>query len=479
MKNVVLKIKTINKIENSSNRYDIEVKNNKNFFADNILVHNTKLSLVRNSEPYNTDYRKNWIVSYKNNIIYSTEFDGIENGEGSIGTSQYKIVHDHLKKVHPNTKGISENTEFFIEYLMAKPTLTRDYTTKNGMVLLAYSPTSIQVQHGMIKTQPEGFHTEDREQYAQMLGMKVPKVVYTGVLKDISPSKGTPTEVLADIKRRLLNVESEFGGKTEGVVIEMPDGTLYKFLQDDQHDKETRMANKMKYKSDSFDDENAYWQSIRKIAIPLANKLPKDNLKSSLQLLSKVIYSKDNQIKHSKKKGIQIKDDLFLTTKMILIKGLEGNNGAIFIGRFSPPTKAHMQIVENAYKRYDTVTLNIVKSGKNDPSNPFPIDLQMQMWQTVFPNLEIQISQTGNIITIINKADNNINAVLAGTDRKDGYEKQLARMPDVTVDEIQRTDEDISASKVRQALKDDDVQTFKQMMHPKTYQFYDELKQYV
>jgi len=225
MKNVVLKIKTINKIENSSNRYDIEVKNNKNFFADNILVHNTKLSLVRNSEPYNTDYRKNWIVSYKNNIIYSTEFDGIENGEGSIGTSQYKIVHDHLKKVHPNTKGISENTEFFIEYLMAKPTLTRDYTTKNGMVLLAYSPTSIQVQHGMIKTQPEGFHTEDREQYAQMLGMKVPKVVYTGVLKDISPSKGTPTEVLADIKRRLLNVESEFGGKTEGVVIEMPDGT--------------------------------------------------------------------------------------------------------------------------------------------------------------------------------------------------------------------------------------------------------------
>ena len=36
----VCKIKKIRKIKNNSKKYDIQVKNNHNFFADNILVHN-------------------------------------------------------------------------------------------------------------------------------------------------------------------------------------------------------------------------------------------------------------------------------------------------------------------------------------------------------------------------------------------------------------------------------------------------------
>ena len=35
-----LKIKEIKKINNNSKRYNIEVENNNNYFANNILVHN-------------------------------------------------------------------------------------------------------------------------------------------------------------------------------------------------------------------------------------------------------------------------------------------------------------------------------------------------------------------------------------------------------------------------------------------------------
>jgi len=160
-------------------------------------------------------------------------------------------------------------------------------------------------------------------------------------------------------------------------------------------------------------------------------------------------------------------------------EGTRGNNGALFMGRFSPPTKAHMKIIDDASKKYDTVTLNIVKSGKVNSENPFPLELQISMWQNVFPNLEIQLSKTGYLPAIIEEAVNNIRVVLAGSDRKASYEKQLEKMPEVHVEEIPRTGEDISASKVRQALIDDDVETFKQMMHPGTYEFYNELKQFV
>jgi len=443
----------------------------------------TKLNIIRNDKPFDaTNYQNNWIVSYKNNIIYPTEFTNVSDKDmksNAIGTSQYKIVHDHLKRVHSNTKSIPPNTEFFIEFLMNKPTLTRDYTFKHGMVLLAYSPTTVMAKHGKIRTEPTSFNIENRDEFAKVLKMNVPKVVFSGTFKQLAKSNGSPEEQLEEIKQKLLGIESEFGGKTEGVVIELPDGSLYKFLQDDQHDKETRMQRKRKYMGDP-EEETKYWGEVRQLVKPLIAKLPKTKVQNSLHKLSKFVYGlKEIPLQHPKKRDIQIKDDIFLTAKSILIKQLEGNNGALMVGRFSPPTKAHTQIIGDALNKFDSVTLNVVKSGKVNAENPFPIELQLKMWESVFPNLNIQTSRTGNIVTILNKAKDNINVLLTGTDRADGYRAQLKRMPDISVEEIKRTAEDISASKVRDALRTDNINVFKSLMHPKLYQFYDELKEYV
>lgn len=50
-----LKIKSINKIDNQSKRYDIEVKDNNNFFANNILVHNSSCTIACRLDPISTE----------------------------------------------------------------------------------------------------------------------------------------------------------------------------------------------------------------------------------------------------------------------------------------------------------------------------------------------------------------------------------------------------------------------------------------
>ena len=102
----------------------------------------TKLTLFRNNEDYDSkDYTKNWIVAYKNSILHPNDFSSGSSKkakEQGIGMSQYRLVHEHLKKNNRSLKSIPKNTEFFVEFLMRKATLTRDYDNKHSMILIGY-----------------------------------------------------------------------------------------------------------------------------------------------------------------------------------------------------------------------------------------------------------------------------------------------------------------------------------------------------
>lgn len=435
----------------------------------------TKLSIIRNDQPYDPDdYTKNWIVAYKGNIIYPTEFEGVDSvvcARDSIGTSQYKFVHALLNQNHWRLRDIGCNQEFFFEFTMNKPTLTRDYKYPHKLILIAWSPITYEVSFGQIKTNPNQFLCDNRELVADDFGVWTPQVTYRGRLAGISGDFETT-------RKYLLSYPSSLGGLMEGVVIDI-EGKLYKLLQDDQHDAKTRANKKNRYRM-GVEDESAYWGTIRGVANAIFDRYCDLDLQDSLFHVSGQIYRLNKlPIVHTKKTLLQIQDDLFLTAKMMLTRALPGNNGALVVGRFSPPTRAHVEMVRDAILKYDKVVLNIVDSGKTDDQNPFPIELRVEMWKKIFPTLDIQTSKTGNLITIINKAERNINAVVCGTDRVETYKKQLARSPDVVVDEVERLEDDISATKVRQALKDDDKNIFWSMMYPSHYDFYDDLKQYI
>jgi len=432
----------------------------------------TKLTLIRNDKEYSADWRDNWIVAYKSNILNPEDFVGIEGDvkekmkAGSIGVSQYRVVHDILADAHPNCKSIPPNTEFFLEFVMRKPTLTRTYSKYHNLILIAWSPTSYRVVSGRVYSTPTEFNTESREQFAKLLNVQIPASLFTGKLSGVGGS-------FDEIKRHFLGIESVHGGLSEGVVLEFKDGQVYKILQDDQHDVEKRGEIK---RSHEPKDPGKYWSKIRQYALDFVQKLDVSrDFHTNLSQLSKQVYQSSIAPIDLNKSEINAKDDIFLTAKTLLMRKSPGNNGALFIGRFSPLTIAHYNIINNALETYDSVTVNIVKS-KVDAQNPFPVEFQREVLERCFGSkIEVVVAGTGNLVAILQKSKHLINVVLAGTDRVAGYRDQLKRSPDVEVVEIPRTD-DISATRVRRAIADDNVAEFKKLTPRQTWDMFDRYK---
>jgi len=275
------------------------VKNKEAFLSDEYSIEEkfdgTKLSLWRNGEDWDENYTKNWVVAFKNQILYGEEFESTDREstkKHSVGVSQYAFVHDHLKQIHKGTKSISKNTEFFIEFIQNKLTTTRDYENKHGLYLIAYSPASGEIEGGMLKTKPTGFFQEKNAQFSKMLSLNLPPVVFEGKLDSVANitsgiknpklkkawddnKDGYEADPYGTVKKTFLDFESELGGKTEGVVLHSKAGKIYKFLQSDQHDKDVRFDKKLRYQA-SPEVEKQYWELINSTGADILQKMDYD-----------------------------------------------------------------------------------------------------------------------------------------------------------------------------------------------------------
>lgn len=262
-----------------------KIKNKADFLKKTFKVEEkfdgTKLSIWRNNNEWHSDYTKNWVISFKNQILFKDEFEytNRENTKKfSVGISQYAFIHDHLKKIHSVTKDIPVNTEFFIEFIQNKLTTTRNYNNKHGMYLIASSPASAKIEGGIIKSTPVGFFQDKNDYYATMLGLNLPPIIFEGTLDSVnnitrgiklptlekvwnSYKSDYDTKPYESIKQLFLNFESTLGGIPEGVVMYSSDGDIYKFVQDDQYSKDIRFLKRDKYQADVL-TENKYWSEI-------------------------------------------------------------------------------------------------------------------------------------------------------------------------------------------------------------------------
>lgn len=445
-----------------------------------------------------------WIIAYKGDILYDEEFDYLSDSDikkHSIASAQFKFVIEHFKKIAKNTRGIPTGTELFVEFLMKKPTLSSNYTHSHGMVLIGHSKSKHRIKGNKLFTQPMGFFVDKRNKYADIMKLDVPNLMFKGklntkknILKGILEPKmkelfnkvesgfnwDVPELLVDDLRRLLIKIDSFYGGEMEGVVCEY-NGQIIKFQKEGQVDKEARDKIKMRYKEDDQDNENLFWDNVRASALEIIQDL--DKSKPMIQLVKEITKKLKNYkltFSHSKKNKAQIIDDIQGNCKMILTKHLVGQNGSLISGRFQPFTLGHKKMFDEAFRTTDYVVVNLVKGKKSDAAkNPYDAEFQKQMIQATFPDKEIEFieSMTGSLITIMNKAEQNINVVWCGSDRYEEYKKQVSRNPDITVKEIKRTDNDISATQVRDALKNDDFELFKTLVPPQLHKFYDKLKE--
>ena len=175
----------------------------------------------------------------------------------------------------------------------------------------------------------------------------------------------------------------------------------------------------------------------------------------------------------------------------------------ITIGRFQPFTKGHLACIESVYNELGLPTIICmigVSDEKVDEKHPFPSSMLLPMYKDVFEKnkmvADIILVKNANIVEIgeeLYKKGYQIKSWSCGTDRLASYEKMSSKYaeqahlsPDFKMFEIKRSDEDISATKVRNALLKDDYKTFAAMTPLATLKsklvgkdYYNELKEQI
>lgn len=163
----------------------------------------------------------------------------------------------------------------------------------------------------------------------------------------------------------------------------------------------------------------------------------------------------------------------------------------IVLGRFQPFTKGHEKIMTTMFKENGHPTVLLVISNKKfDAKHPFDDTVIQNEFDICYKGKDFYqdiIFVKSADIKAFSEAlhDKGYEPVLwgCGTDRypqfkkmADKYKEQFGLLPEFDAFEIKRTDDDISATKVREALKKDDKETYLKMMPDGAEKIYDELK---
>lgn len=163
----------------------------------------------------------------------------------------------------------------------------------------------------------------------------------------------------------------------------------------------------------------------------------------------------------------------------------------IFVGRFQPLTNGHLKVLENLYRQNSKGVLLLIVQSK-EPY--FPKSLQHKMIREIIKQYDFvkgfySLPNAG-IDTVFNEVRPAYEPVLwgFGTDRaksynnqiqKDIYRSELDVRQDFEGYEIKRADEDISSTRVRLALKENNLNEFKKFMPECTWKFFEEFTKHM
>jgi nicotinic acid mononucleotide adenylyltransferase len=165
----------------------------------------------------------------------------------------------------------------------------------------------------------------------------------------------------------------------------------------------------------------------------------------------------------------------------------------IIVGRFQPITTGHIKCAQYARDKKNLPTLLCMidtPMEKVDAKHPFPSGHLSFMYHRMFLTDEnivgIILVKNADIVKISEICafkNYRIAAWTCGTDRykaykamSERYKEQANLTDDFELLEVPRTDDDESATKLRQALHDDDKETFAKLF-PGPLKYYDELRE--
>lgn len=164
------------------------------------------------------------------------------------------------------------------------------------------------------------------------------------------------------------------------------------------------------------------------------------------------------------------------------------------MGRFQPFTKGHIKMIQEVYKQNNLpVCVCVVSNTKFDSKHPFSDDLMQKEFDIALKPLKeyldviiLKGGDFGKWFDEMKARGYQPQLWGCGSDRVASYTRfaknekyhEMFDLPDdFDVYEIKRTDDDISASKVREAIKNDDIDTFKSMMPAGAEKLFNDFKE--
>lgn len=236
----------------------------------------------------------------------------------------------------------------------------------------------------------------------------------------------------------------------------------------------------------------------------LMNQTMIDQLNEIIDKIENRIYEKitDENMIHTF--NTYMSHNKIKTTKSNLNEALKINHPEqgkekvnIFVGRFQPFTMGHVKVLETLYKKNGfPVVVFLVKAAKVKKEDaikrPYDTETQIEMFNRVQKEYkflkDVIVVPSAAIDTMFNELRPGYEPVLwgTGTDRmkaygfmvnNDKYRDELGVLPEFELHEIQRGDDDISATKVRAALESDDAKEFNKMTPSSMHPMFKELKE--
>jgi hypothetical protein len=404
----------------------------------------TKLTLIRTKEEYKKGDSplKYWLVSFKNNLLTSQEFENVSREdakEQSLSNAQYSFVFDHLKELDPSQ--FQTNREYFVEYLMRKPTLIVKYAEDmyHNFMLIGYGDNANPVVEGLrVSTSSGELKQEGLDEEAAKMKMLSPPIVFKGKISNFSAGlvknatglykerkqkqineirenyerhkelleSDDPDAVRQGLNMTFLNVTSIFSNKRndlddkgrptiEGFMIK---GEKFVKVQDPKiTNKDFRLAVKLQNSMDR-EAENEYFAMMNEKSRELLEKKPNASLrdfsnyvyndpKGEIQAFYDELVSKFQDDDFANRKPIfHVKDQLMIELKIVIGTGVQGKGYEGFVlipGRYNPATAAHIQkmFIENGLEKYPNygVIVQLVKGkGTGNDVVKNPFDLKFQ-----------------------------------------------------------------------------------------------------
>ena len=179
--------------------------------------------------------------------------------------------------------------------------------------------------------------------------------------------------------------------------------------------------------------------------------------------------------------GFKVKSEGGLPTmKLLEAMQIAGKTG-VFQGRFQPLTRAHYQIIIENYKKFERFYIIVVVRKKKEFDHFLSGTERVSMLKKVLPK-EVFVVQSDrgyvpDTLDGVNEKNKDI-TIITGGNRADSYKKQGTSQDKYTIKVKGASVEGVSATRVREMLKNNDFKSYKDMVAPglDTKEWFDKLR---